>query len=248
MKIMVVDDETKTSTLLRSVAIPLGYTVQSSDDYDLGIQKVETQHFDVVFVGMHSSEQEGPNAMDMVGRTRKSGLNRSSTIVMLSATEDISGLRKAIGEGADLFIVKPVSGQRLSRMLTAFPEWKGGRQAARLPILTPVVCTFDGRQFPARSLNISESGMLMQSQEIKEIRAGQEIQLEFTIEEIHCSLNVIALVARKEGMGRFGVGFKNLTPEDTNAIHLYVTGKMNGPSRPATDYWKGTRRGATYEV
>jgi len=248
MKIMAVDHETKTSTLLRSVAIPLGYTVQSSDDYDLGIQKVESQHFDVVFVGMHSPEHDGEAAIKMIARTRKSGPNRNSMIVMLSPTEDISGLRRAIGEGADLFVIKPVSGERLTRMLTAFPQWRETRQAARLPLVTDVVCTSSGRQLTARSLNISESGMLLQSGEIKELRAGQEIQLEFKIGEINSSLKLNARVVRKEGADRIGVGFNGPAPEDTNAIHLYVTGKMKDPGRPLHDYWKGTRQSKSYPL
>lgn len=245
---MVVDDETKTSTLLRSVAIPLGYTVQSCDDYDLGIQKVETQHFDVVFVGMHSSGQDGGGAINVVGRARKSESNRSATIVMLSPGEDISGLRRAIGEGADLFVTKPVSGERLTRMLSAFPEWKGTRHAARLPLVIDVACSSNGRQFRARSLNISVSGMLLQSEGIQKIEVAEKIQLEFKIREIHSSLNLAARLVRKEGTDRAGIAFEDLKPEDVNAIHVYVTGKMKDAPRPNADYWKGTRRSNTYEL
>src|SRR5437879_10800577 len=83
---------------------------------------------------------------------------------MLSATNDVGTLRRAFGEGADLVVTKPISADRLRRMLLALdlPDWKGKRHAARLPLFTEVNCTWKGRQFPLRSLNISESGMLLQ--------------------------------------------------------------------------------------
>jgi CheY-like chemotaxis protein len=245
---MVVDDETKTSTLLRSVAIPLGYTVQSCDDYDLAIQKAEAQHFDAIFVSMYPPARDGKDVINVIGRIRKSEQNRSAPIVVLSPNEDVSGLRRAMGEGADLFIAKPVSGERLGRMLAALPEWKRMKRGARLPLVTDVVCTSGGRAFPARSLNISESGMLLRSQGIQKLNVGQEIRLQFKIGEIHSSLNLVARVVRREGVDRFGVAFDSITPEDTNAIHVYVTGKIKGPTRIVPDYWKGTRRSATYEI
>jgi two-component system, chemotaxis family, chemotaxis protein CheY len=238
MKIMIVDDEKQDSTLMRSVAIPLGYTVQSHSDYAEGVQKGETQRFDMIFVGMH---QQASDSLDAVRRIRKSAPNRSTLIVMVSPTEDIPGLRKAIGEGADLFLVKPISGERLRRMLTAFPEWKQTRHAARLPLVTDVLCTWNGRQFRGRSFNISESGMLLQSQGIQELAVGEEVRLEFKIGEIHSSLNLFARVARKEGTDRVGVAFDKLTPEDINAIHVYVTGRMKDAARPAPDYLEDIR-------
>lgn len=245
MKIMVVDNEAKTSTLLRSVAIPLGYTVQSCGDCGLGIEKAQTQHFDVIFVGMHSAKQDG---IEMIGRIRNSGPNCRTLVVMMSATEDIPGLRRAIGEGADLFVIKPVSGERLGRMLRAFPEWKGTRKAARLPLVTEVICTSDGRRFSARSLNISESGMLLQSKGIQEFAVRQEIHLDFHIAEIHASLNLAARVARKEDADRIGVAFDGPTPEDINAIDLYVTGRMKSAARPVADFWEGSRRSKSYPL
>ncbi|PYU21019.1 MAG: hypothetical protein DMG30_18820 [Acidobacteria bacterium] len=228
LKIMVTDDEPKTTHLMRSLATPLGHTVLPFGDYQAAGQRGETQRFDVAFVGMRLPELNG---LELAHRIRNSKPNRETIIVMLSATNDVGTLRRAFGEGADLVVTKPISADRLRRMLLALdlPDWKGKRHAARLPLFTEVNCTWKGRQFPLRSLNISESGMLLQPAIDAEV--GQEVALEFKIAEFDASLNESARIIRKEGTRQLAVEFIRLAPENQNAIHLYVTGHLEGPRR-----------------
>ena len=228
LKIMVVDDEPKTTQLMRSLATPLGHTVMPFGDYQTAGHKGETQRFDVAFVGMRLPELGG---LELARRIRNSQPNRETTIVMLSATENIDSLRRAFGEGADLVLAEPVSAARLRTMLAAIdsPRWKG-RHAARLPLFTEVNCMWDGWQFPLRGMNISESGMLLQSSD--DVKMGQEVLLEFTIAEVRASLNLRARVVRKEGTERVAIEFIDLAPEDQNAIQLYVMGHLKEQTPP----------------
>jgi CheY-like chemotaxis protein len=229
LKIMVVDDEPKIPRLMGVLATPLGHSVLPFEDYQAARQKGETQRFDAVFVGMRLPELDG---LELARRIRNSEPNRETFIVMLSATEDIASLRTAFGEGADLVLTKPVSADRLLRMLTALslPGWKGKRHAVRLPLFTDVVCTLDDQRFSLRSLNISESGMLLQPSLDAEV--GQEVALDFKIQEIRASLNVRARTVRKEGTERIAVEFIDLAPEHQNAIQLYVVGRLKELTRP----------------
>jgi CheY-like chemotaxis protein len=229
LKIMVADDEPKTTQLMRSLATPLGHTVLPFGDYQAAGQRGETQRFDVAFVGMRLPELGG---LELAHRIRNSQANRQTIIVMLSTTEDIVSLRKAFGEGADLVITKPIPADRLRRMLAAMedPQWKGKRHAARLPLFTDVMCTWNGQQFPLHSLNISESGMLLRPAIDAEM--GQEVALEFKIAEVSASLKVPARIARKEGAEHVGVEFIALALENQNAIQLYVTGHLEEFTHP----------------
>ena len=164
--------------------------------------------------------------LELTRRIRNSQPNRETTIVVLSATEDIEGLREAFGEGADLVLTKPISAVRLRPMLAAMdsPGWQGKRHAARLPLFTEVNCTWGDRQFPLRSMNISQSGMLLQPSLDAEV--GQEVSLDFKITEVRASLSVRARIVRKEGTLRVAIEFISLAPEDQNAIQLYVMGHL----------------------
>jgi CheY-like chemotaxis protein len=223
LKIMVVDDEPLSQQLIRSLAAPSGHTVLTFEDSQQAGQRAETQRFDVTFVGMRAPQLDG---LELARRIRNSPLNLETTIVMLSATDDVGTLRKAFGEGADFVLAKPVTAGRIRPMLAAMdsPGWKGKRHAARLPLFTEVVCTWDKQQFPLRSTNISESGMLLQPS--LDLEIGKEVGLEFKIAEVRASLSVLARIVRKEGTERVAVAFIGLAPEDHNAIQLYVMGRL----------------------
>jgi CheY-like chemotaxis protein len=229
LKIMVADDEPKSAQLLRALATPLGHTVVPFADYVAAGQLGEKQRFDVAFVGMRLPELDG---LELARRIRNSPPNQQTAIVMLSATDDIPSLRKAFGEGADLVLSKPIAADRLRGMLAAMdtPEWKGKRHAVRLPLHVEVECSWNGQQSVLRSLNISESGMLLQPSIKAEI--GQRVELEFRIEEVRALLKVSSRVARHEGIERMAVEFVDLAPEDRNAIQVYVTGHLKDLTPP----------------
>lgn len=239
LKIMVVDDEPASLQLVRSLAAPLDHVVLTFEDYQAAGQRGETQRFDVVFVGLRLPDVKG---LDLVQRLRNSEVNRETAIVMLSATDDIPSLRQAFGEGADLVLTKPVTASRLRSLLAAMdsPGWKNKRNAVRLPLFTEVNCTRDDRQYLLRSMNISESGMLLQGSLDAEV--GEELSLEFKIADVGATLNVLARIARKEGTDRFGVGFVGLAPEAHNAIQLYVMGRLKDLTPPRDFSGIGMRR------
>jgi CheY-like chemotaxis protein len=228
LKIMVVDDEPKSAQLLRALATPLGHTVLPVADYAAAEEVGETQRFDVAFVGMGLPD---PRGFELARRIRNSRLSHHAAIVMLSNTGDIPSLRKAFGVGADLVLTKPIVADHLRRMLDAMglPEWKK-RHAARLPFSAEVKCSWNGEERVLRALNISESGMLLRPSIDAEV--GQQVALEFRIEEVRSSLNLISRVARHEGTDRVGVEFIDLAPEDRNAIQVYVTGRLKDSAPP----------------
>ena len=229
LKIMVVDDEQGSQLLVRCLSAPLGHTVLTYDNSQKAGQRAEEQRLDVVFLSMGSPQIDG---IELARRIRNSGPNRETTIVMLSADGDIASLRAAFGEGANFVLTKPVTAANLRPMLAAMDSagWKERRHAARMPLFTEVLCKWQEQEFQMRSLNISESGMLLQSP--VDVEIGQEVELEFKIAEVRASLNVVVRIARKEGADRFGAEFVGLAPEEGNAIQLYVMGRLKDMSRP----------------
>ena len=229
LKIMIIDDQSANLQLLRSLATPLGHTVLAFNDAREAGPRAESQRFDVVFLGMRHPALTG---LELARRIRSSPPNGQAAIVMLSATDDIGALRSAFCEGADFVIPQPLTVARIRPMLAAMdsPDWKGKRHTARLPLFTGVQCTFADRQFSLRSLNVSESGILLQP--APDVDAGQEVSLQFNIAEVRADLHLRARIVRKEGADRVGMEFLGLAPEDSNAIQLYVMGRLKVPPSP----------------
>src|SRR5258707_4803922 len=215
LKIMVGDDDPLCPKLIRSLAAPWDHTVLAFEDSQAAGQRAESQRFDVAFVGMGTPQLDG---LELARRIRKSPLNLETTIVMLGATDDIGSLRKAFAEGADFVLAKPISAARIRGMLAAMdsPGGKNKRHAVRLPLITEVICNWNDQQLPLRSLNVSESGMLLQGS--ADLKVGNEVGLEFKIAEFRASLNVMGRGVGQEGPNRITVGFVGVSPENNKAI------------------------------
>lgn len=236
LKILIVDDDPVSLKVMRSLIVSLGHTVLTFEDRLEAEERAECQRFDVVFLGMRMPELQG---LEVARSVRNTEMNRETTIIMLNATDDIESLRMAFSEGADFVLTKPVTAGRMLPMLAAMesPGWKGKRHAARLPLFTEVLCKWNGQEYPMRSMNISQSGMLLQPD--MDGKIGDEVSLEFKIAEFRASLNVRARITRKEGADRVGMEFVELAPEDMNAIQLYVMGRL---MKPQLSHERGTSR------
>jgi len=90
------------------------------------------------------------DGLELARRIRNSQPNRETTIVMLSATDDIGNVRKAFGEGADFVLTKPVTAARLRPMLAAWTRPGGKAKGTRpvYPSLRRSSATGMGGRFP----------------------------------------------------------------------------------------------------
>ena len=227
LKIMAVDNDPLIQKVIRALAVPLGHTVLTFDDSLKANQQAEKQRFNLVFVGMPR-----PDDLELICQIGSSPLSSETIVVMLSATDDIELLRKAFGAGAKFVLPKPVAAARIIPMLNAMesPEWKVSSHAARLPVFTEVSCKWGGRDFPMRSMNISETGMLLQSSH--DVELGKEVSLEFKLAEVRASLNVRVRAVRKQGTDRIAMEFIDLAPENQSAIQLFVMGRLKQLTAP----------------
>ena len=227
LRIMVVDDEPLTLKVMRSLVVPLGHKILTLDDSQEANREAEKQRFDVVFVGMPR-----PDGFELIPQIRSCQPNVDTIVVMLSAMDDIEVVRKAFGAGVSFVLPKPIAAARIVPVLSAMvsPKWRASRHAARLPLFTEVNCKWRDLDFPMRSMNISETGVLLQSPH--DVEVGQEVSLEFKIAEVRASLKVRARVVRKQGTESLGMDFVGLAPEDRNAIQLYVMGHLKEGKSP----------------
>jgi putative nucleotidyltransferase with HDIG domain len=120
---------------------------------------------------------------------------------------------------------------RVVRVLNAIPPgvWEGIRRdvaglggsvaSRRAPLQTTVICKKGDTQFNSASLNISESGMLLESP--APVGVGEELELEFSIPQASEPLRPRVQVIRKEPRG-IGVRFITLTLEARENIRRFT--------------------------
>ena len=223
LRILIVDADPSSTTMIRTIAAPLGHVVLHFEDGSAAAQRAETHRFDVAFVGAASGLMNGCEVSRAI---RDSEASHQCMIVMMSPTDSIENMQKSFSAGADLVMAKPLTTLRIRALLAgiASPGWRNRRYAVRLPLFTDATGKREGQEFALRTLNISATGILLQG--AMEAGVGAEINLDFKIAEVNRSLSVNGRIVRTEEPDRFAVEFVNLAAEDKNAIQLYVMGRL----------------------
>lgn len=103
MNILIIDDERSVRNSLGEILRDEGYTVDVAENGPDGIQKVEKQHYDVIFCDIKMPQMDG---IEVLGKFMEMGVD--SAIVMISGHGDIETAVDCIKKGAFDFIPKPL--------------------------------------------------------------------------------------------------------------------------------------------
>ncbi len=133
-------------------------------------------------------------------------------------------MRRAFKAGVTFFLGKPFTRERVRGLFNAALGLllNPRRLCPRLPFRTAVDCRWRDKQIKATSVNISESGVLLEGS--GEVTVGQEVDVEFLIPEALEPVRARVKVVRKEDPDRIGIRFLTLTPAEKTAIQRYITG------------------------
>jgi HD-GYP domain-containing protein (c-di-GMP phosphodiesterase class II) len=94
------------------------------------------------------------------------------------------------------------------------------RRTIRLPLQTQVYCSQIAKSYRARSVDISEGGMLLENSHGLEL--GQELLLKFQLPRFLGELEPQAVAVRKILPKRLGVQFIALSPRDREALQGFI--------------------------
>lgn len=103
MKILIIDDERSVRGSLGEILRDEGYEVEVAETGAEGIEKVDKQHFDVIFCDIKMPGMDGIEVLDKLG-----AMGVDSAIVMISGHGDIETAVDCIKKGAFDFIPKPL--------------------------------------------------------------------------------------------------------------------------------------------
>ncbi len=128
MNILIIDDERPVRNSLGEILRDEGYCVETAQDGPEGLQKVDKQHFDVIFCDI---KMPGMDGIEVLDKLTASGID--SAVVMISGHGDIETAVDCIKKGAFDFIPKPLD---LNRTLITI---KNASERTSLAIQTKVL-------------------------------------------------------------------------------------------------------------
>jgi CheY-like chemotaxis protein len=249
LRILVVDDDSNVLELIKTIVEPWGYQVRTLQDSREAVAWLEAEKFDGLVFDIVMPYVDG---FELARRARTSSANGETPVVMITGLGDIETMRKCFGLGVTLFLSKPFTYERLYNLFHAAkgPLLHEQRRSARLPFRTTVECSFgspDRHHFRAESVNVGETGMLLEPSGGLDI--GQELELEFTLPVPHDPSEqaparprrplfagasgpesgprrIRAKIISKVPPDSLGVQFLALSPQDREALQRFIFGRV----------------------
>lgn len=223
-QIVLVGNVPELSNLLRTIGKPLGCEFSTFSKSQEAEQRLQSQKVDGVIVRLGMPYM---SELELIRRVRASTLNGEVPIVLTTELDDVDTIREGFNAGGTIFLGQPLTPERVYGLLKVLrgPMLGGRRRLVRLPFRTTVDCVagvFRDIHFAANSLNIGESGMLLEPSGGLDV--GAELNLAFRIPGVKRPVRLQARIVRKEPPNRMGVEFTELGETDRDAVQSYLTG------------------------
>ena len=224
-KVLAVDDDAVTLKLIKETASLVGLEVLVFNSGLEAERQTRQQKFDGAFV---SNSASGMDGFELVKGMRESPSNKLAPIVMLTSVGDVATMRKAFQVGVTFFLSKPCDPKRLRGLLNAMRGQMllEKRRYARLPLRTIVQCRVGNNTFKTLSVDLSQSGMLLEA--AGPLNVGAEADLQFDLPDNAGHLNIHGKVVRTDANNRPAVQFGTLSPQDRKALSDFISGMVKG--------------------
>lgn len=120
---LVVDDSTSLRNILKSQLLKLHFQVDEAENGLLALAKLRETHYHILLTDLVMPEMDG---FELCEEVRKSSKWRALPVVVVSTYADSHYITRALRQGADDFLVKPVDSGMLinvvNRVTTSLAE------------------------------------------------------------------------------------------------------------------------------
>jgi len=165
------------------------------------------RRYDAIFLDVNMPP---PDGVELTKQIRSSGMNRTTTIVILTGGEDRGLMARAFEAGANLFLFKPIERTRLSRAIQIFsvPIDRERRRLQRVKVKCKVTIELGQIRLDCETVDLSLGGMLVRANRILPI--GSVVSVALTPSSVPEVIRTSARVVRTEGNEFMGLQLEGL--------------------------------------
>src|SRR5256886_14894230 len=127
MRILVIEDETKTAAFLAKGLREAGFVVDLARDGESGLERARAIRFDLLIVDVMLPNKDG---WEVVAELRRDGIR--TPILFLTARDSVRDRVKVLELGADDYLVKPFAFSELLARVHSLLRRSSARQTERL--------------------------------------------------------------------------------------------------------------------
>lgn len=115
-KCLIIDDVEVTRFSTRQILEPLGIDCICAENSNEALELAITHKPNIIFLDWHIGKESG---IELLGELRAK-LGKNTTIIMSTGVEDESKSQEALRAGADQFITKPTTSEKVNNVLKQF--------------------------------------------------------------------------------------------------------------------------------
>jgi DNA-binding NtrC family response regulator len=220
VRVLLVSRDIGTIEFLCQHIQPMSMHVETACDSDSGIRKLCHSKFEGVIIDLAL----GQDAFTLLKKVRDLTSHRHAVICVVADTAEQSG--EAFRACANFVFSRPLCGPSVVRTLRAsYPMmFRERRRTYRYPIEVATIVEGDGNSIAAQSVNISETGMALQSS--ARFAPGSRIRLQLTLPGIATPVNASGEVCWADETGRAGIRFERLPSGITEVLQTWLSERM----------------------
>jgi DNA-binding response OmpR family regulator len=110
--ILVVDDDKSILRTFTRILQKSGYEIDVAETGKEAIEKAETRHYDIALVDIRLPDMDGTDLLPMMQKTMPEAVK-----IMITGFPSLEDGVKALDEGADAYLVKPVKPEELLMLI-----------------------------------------------------------------------------------------------------------------------------------
>ena len=217
LKLMVVDHDPTTLSLVEGVFSSHGVRVHTARDGVEAVAPIVEEKFDGFLLEMNLPNTDGCQLSHWI---RQSARNGRAPIIHMSARPDPRIMDRAFQAGGTFFLVKPLDRVRLMRLFrsTSGIMLQERRRYWRIPLSIPSSCKVGSRELAGSSIvNLSVTGVLLKGD--GSLHPGAKVYLVFSLGQSDpCPISAWGNVVRIDDGGKAGIRFSCLSQADYSRI------------------------------
>jgi len=120
-KILIVDDSLPTRKFIGKILLEEGYEIEYAENGLEALEKIYTSKFDMIITDINMPGMDG---LELLHRLRNDREFSNLPVILLTTEDSTQSLEKGIKIGADLYLFKPTSPDRIKYYIRLLSEVK----------------------------------------------------------------------------------------------------------------------------
>lgn len=191
------------------------YTAMSGEE---ALKMLASQKMDLIIADLDSLGISGDKFCSTIKQENK----MKGTFVILACNNNEADIERCKKSGADFYLTKPIdAAELLKKIREVFHVQR--RESLRIPVEVSVIGSCSYQTFFCNAVNISSTGLLIQTDRI--FKKGDKVSCQLSllgVRQITVNSEVVRVMIKSNNIYRYGIRFYDLKADTRSAIETYI--------------------------